>query len=201
MAAIARQRLPGVEVRVADADRLPFAAASFDAVLANMLLPHLAEPERTIAALARVCRPGGRMALTTWDRLATNRHHGVVWEAIRDVRAVAPPDLPPGPDFFRYSDDEAFAALLEGAGLEHVSVRTIPFAHRFASFDELWRTMVEGTVRTRALVIGQSGDLQRTIRARAEELSRRYLGPDGLELPISVKLGSGVVAALGLTVR
>ena len=49
----------------ADAALLPFADAQFDAVLAMHMLYHLAEPDRAIAEMARVVRPGGRLFVTT----------------------------------------------------------------------------------------------------------------------------------------
>ena len=46
----------------ADAGRMPFAAASFDAVLCLDLIHHLARPRDFFAEAARVLRPGGRIA-------------------------------------------------------------------------------------------------------------------------------------------
>ena len=48
---------------LADAVQLPFATASFDAVLAAGLLPHLADPVAGLSELARVTRPGGRLGV------------------------------------------------------------------------------------------------------------------------------------------
>lgn len=48
-------------VAVADAQALPFADASFDAVVANHMLYHVPDRPRAIADLARVLRPGGRL--------------------------------------------------------------------------------------------------------------------------------------------
>lgn len=48
----------------ADAARLPFADESLDTVLATEVLEHLTEPARSLAEMARVLRPGGRLLLT-----------------------------------------------------------------------------------------------------------------------------------------
>lgn len=56
-----------VEGRVADAAVLPFAAASFDAVIAMHVLHHVPEPARAVDEMARVLRPGGRVVATTND--------------------------------------------------------------------------------------------------------------------------------------
>ncbi|MBZ5580700.1 MAG: class I SAM-dependent methyltransferase [Acidobacteriia bacterium] len=42
-----------------DISRLPFAAESFDLVTANMVMEHVADPERTLEEVSRVLAPGG----------------------------------------------------------------------------------------------------------------------------------------------
>ena len=54
-------------IAVGDAQRAPFAAASFDAVTLWDVLEHLPDPHAAVAELARVLRPGGRLALSTGD--------------------------------------------------------------------------------------------------------------------------------------
>ena len=49
-------------------ERLPFADAAFDMVIASWVLEHLAEPERTFSEIARVLRPGGRFFFLTPNR-------------------------------------------------------------------------------------------------------------------------------------
>ena len=55
-----------VETRVADAEALPFADASFDAVLSTFGVMFAPDHARAASELARVCRPGGRIGLANW---------------------------------------------------------------------------------------------------------------------------------------
>jgi SAM-dependent methyltransferase len=95
MLALARSLNPSLELVRADAERLPFADASFDAVVANFVLLHLGRPEACAAELARVLAPGGTLALTTWDAPERGRLAGILFDAVAEVGAPAPPGLPP----------------------------------------------------------------------------------------------------------
>jgi ubiquinone/menaquinone biosynthesis C-methylase UbiE len=60
--AVARERgVPNVEFRRADAAKLPLAAHSVDAAFCVMVLHFVADPERAIADLCRITRPGGKV--------------------------------------------------------------------------------------------------------------------------------------------
>ena len=52
--------------QVADAEALPFADASFDAVLSTFGVMFTPDQAQAAAELARVCRPGGRIGLANW---------------------------------------------------------------------------------------------------------------------------------------
>ena len=57
---------PGV---VGDACRLPFRDAGFDAVVSSECVEHTPDPERAVAEMCRVVRPGGFVCLTTPNKL------------------------------------------------------------------------------------------------------------------------------------
>lgn len=191
MIALARERHPGLDLRVGSAEALP--AGGVDAVIGNFLVHHLAEPERVVRGFAEVLAPGGRLALTSWDQPARCRLVGVLLDAIAAVGAQPPPDLPPAPPFFRFADAGEFAALLTGAGFTGVSVTTVAFTHGISGADELWATLIEGTVRTAALVQGQRDRVRAAIRT---EFDRR-VAEHGQEIPVSVTLAAGATARTG----
>lgn len=63
MLAVARQQLPAsVRLVAANAEQLPFADASFDALTVTYLLRYVDDPGATLGELARVVRPDGTIA-------------------------------------------------------------------------------------------------------------------------------------------
>ena len=106
MVELARRLHPAVEFRVAQAEALPFEDDAFDAVVSNFVVPHLSRPERAVSELVRVLRGGGRLALTTWDQPDRMRFLGVFLDAFAEAGAAPLPDIPAGPAFFQFADDE-----------------------------------------------------------------------------------------------
>jgi hypothetical protein len=115
----------------------------------------------------------------------------VFLDAVTAAGARPPEEIPHGPPFFRFSEEEEFARLLGGQGLEGVQVRTISFMHTVASPDELWEGLLGGAVRISALIFGQTEEVQREIRAAFDQAVQPYAVDDRLKLPVSVKLASG----------
>ena len=62
----ARAERMEVSYQVADAEALPFADASFDAVLSTFGVMFSPDQATAAAELGRVCRPGGRIGLANW---------------------------------------------------------------------------------------------------------------------------------------
>lgn len=192
MVALASRRHPQISYQQGDVQRLPFPAASMDAVVGNFAILHVGRPERVASEAARVLVPGGALALSTWDVPARCRLLGVLTDAIGEAGAVPPPDVPVGPPFFRFSDEGEFTRLLTDAGFTDVRLHTIAFRHHVGTVAELWHGLINATVRTRALVTGQTDEIQAGIRAGMERLAAEYATADGLDLPVVMKIASGV---------
>ena len=189
--AMAAQLNPGLDFRRADAQDLPFTDESFTAVVANFLLPHLADHRTAVAEMTRTLAPGGWLAVSTWDLPERAAVLGIVVAAVAEAGAAPPAHLPAGPPFFAYSADEALVGLLHGAGLREVEARQLSLIHPVASPDELWHGVMHGTVRTAALVDSQRPRVRQRIRAAFDRLAGQYAAGAGLELPVSVKIAFG----------
>ena len=65
--AIARERLPGADLKLGELEGLPFPDASFDAVLAINSLQFTPDPSHAAREMVRVATRGGRIAVVVWS--------------------------------------------------------------------------------------------------------------------------------------
>jgi ubiquinone/menaquinone biosynthesis C-methylase UbiE len=191
MVRTASGRHVGLDFRVADAAQLPFPDASFDAVVMNFGLLHLARPERAISEAHRVLRSGGRFAFTVWAKPEEAVGFGVVLRAI-EKHGTMNVGLPAGPPFFQFTDEaEAAQALLRG-GFSQPSFQKLSLVWHLASAEEFWRAFSEGTVRTAGLLRAQTPDALAAIREAVFTALRQYEDKGGLVLPMPAVLASAV---------
>jgi SAM-dependent methyltransferase len=186
----ARSLNPEVQFVQGDVYALPFEDRSFDAVVCNFGLLHFGRPEDAAGALARVLAPGGGLALTVWDLPERARLQGVILDAVHEVGAELPPDVPPGPPLFRFADESEMTGLLRGAGLGEIEVTRVAYDAAVADFDEFWNGMVENGVRLRAIVHGQPEDVAHRIREGVQRRLEEYRNGEGFEIPVSATLAS-----------
>ncbi|MEV6950704.1 methyltransferase domain-containing protein [Streptomyces sp. NPDC051183] len=100
---------------LADAARLPLRDAVLDAVFAAGLIAHLPDPAENLRELARVVRPGGRLALFhPIGRAALAAHHGreLTADDMRAEHNLGPLLAGSGWQLTSYADEDArFLAL------------------------------------------------------------------------------------------
>jgi 2-polyprenyl-3-methyl-5-hydroxy-6-metoxy-1,4-benzoquinol methylase len=110
----ARMAAEGVDVTLAvgNAEHLEVTDAAFDTVVSVMGVIFVPDHEAAAGELARVCRPGGVVALTSWANEGWHR-------AWRDNAAGILSEVPSGtPDPDAWSDPDELARRLAAAGLD-----------------------------------------------------------------------------------
>jgi len=113
-----------IDLRPGDAEDLPFADASFDAVLSVFGSMFAPDHSQTAREIARVTRPGGTIALASWTP------DGFLGDLFRTVARYAPP--PPGiASPVLWGDADHLASLFGPAVSWTHSTRTFTF--RFPS--------------------------------------------------------------------
>jgi SAM-dependent methyltransferase len=128
---------PRIEFRTGDACTLPFPDAAFDRVLALLVLHFVAEPERAVAEMCRVARPGATIAAAVWDARGGFVANRMFWDTAvmldpggnaRRARTYTRPLSRPG----------ELAAAWRAAGIAEVQDTSLTIRMEFASFDDYW---------------------------------------------------------------
>jgi demethylmenaquinone methyltransferase/2-methoxy-6-polyprenyl-1,4-benzoquinol methylase len=117
---------------VCDAERLPFHDASFDLVTVSFGLRNMTHKEQALAEMARVLRPGGRLLVLEFSKVAAPLRPAYDWYSFRVLprlgRWVAGDE-----SSYRYlaesirvhPDQEALKAMMKAAGFGHVDVHNL----------------------------------------------------------------------------
>ncbi|SBT42052.1 class I SAM-dependent methyltransferase [Micromonospora auratinigra] len=193
MLAEARRTAPGARVQQAALPRLPHPAGVFDAVVANFVLNHVADPAAALAELRRVIRPGGRVAVTVWPSPHPPLQR--LWgEAVAAAGVPVPTDLPrlaPERDFPR--TEAGLAGLLAAAGLTDVRAATPTWTHH-TDPEDWWAGPAAGISTVGLLWERAPAAARQRLRQEYDRLSAAYRQADGsLALPTAALLGSGRV--------
>jgi SAM-dependent methyltransferase len=190
MIELAEKCFPNIDFRVADVEHLPFADQSFDAVVCNFGLGHFPNPETSVAECVRTLRRGGRIALSWWDQ-PSKIIQGIFLDAITEIGAKPPPDVPTGYSVFRFADTDEFSRLLKGSGLSEVAIEEHETTHLIPDVETLWRGGLGSFALTASAIAHQDADTQSKIRAALERRAAAYQTADGMKLPVAFKIGVG----------
>jgi SAM-dependent methyltransferase len=137
--AAARERNPGVDVRLAAAEQLPFDGDGFDAVLAQLVVHFMADPVAGLREMARVARPGGAVAACVWDHAGGQGPLGVFWEAVHTLDAAAHDESD-----LAGAREGHLAELFAAAGIQQIEQTVLASSVEHPSFEEWWEPFTLG---------------------------------------------------------
>ena len=166
-AAATKHRYPGVDVRQAAADAIPFPDRSFDATLAQLVVHFMPDPVAGIREMARVTRPGSPVVACVWDHAGGRTPVGPFWVAAKalDPTAADESDL-------AGAREGHLAELFRAAGLRDVEESVMVADREHPSFEDWWLPIESGTGPAGAHFLRLAPD----DRARLREQARRLLG-------------------------
>lgn len=177
VAAALRHAAPNARFEAGSAHALPVEAARFGSALSQLVLNDIPDPDRALAEMVRVTRPGGRVAAAVWDRagglgfLRLFLDAAALTEAEGEALRAKLLDV-------RLATEEDLAALWADGGLADVRVGTLSIRMEYLDFRDYWDSLmgVHEEVRgfVEALPVEAAARLQAAVR-------RAYHGgrPDG----------------------
>jgi SAM-dependent methyltransferase len=157
--AAARERHPGVDIREAAAEQLPFADREFDAALAQLVVHFMADPAAGVAEMRRVTREGGVVVACVWDHGGGHGPLTTLWNAARELRPGTV-----GESRMTGSHAGDLMRLFEAAGLREVEENALTVSVRYASFDEWWEPFTLGVGPAGSFVAGLDPDERARLR-------------------------------------
>ena len=173
--AAVRARYPGVDVRLAAAEELPFPNGGFDAVLAQLVVHFMADPVAGLTEMARVTQLDGVVAACVWDLAGGRAPLSPFWHAAREIDPAAP-----GEAGFPGTRAGHLRELFEAAGLTEVEEDELSVTVEHASFDEWWEPFTLGVGPAGAYARSLSDEALAALRDRC-----RAQFPDGA-FPLTV---------------
>ena len=189
--ALARKTSESIRFEVADAEVLPFEDGEFDAVVCAFGMCHFPNPGAAVQEAARVLKSGGRFAFAVWDTPDRAVGFGAINAAIGE-HGARPTDLPPGPDFFRFSTPAESLKTLEDAGFVSLKFQHVPQLWRLADADQLYTAITGGSVRAAATIQAQTQAAREEIRRAIKGSVESWKVGDHYEIPMPAVVASGV---------
>jgi len=131
--AAASARHPGVDVRLASAEDLPYPDGVFDATFAQLVVHFMSDPVAGLSEMARVTRADGVVAACVWDLAGGRAPISPFWRAARELDC--------------HAEDESGLAgaragqlseLFEAAGLRRLEEAELSASVDYSSFEEWW---------------------------------------------------------------
>ena len=166
-----------VTFEVADAERLPYADARFDAVMSTFGVMFAPDHAASAAELVRVCRPGGRIGLANWTP------EGFVGQMFKTLGRHLPP--PKGLQSPSLWGDQAHLRSLFGRDAAAIAVTPRRFNFRYRSaahFIEVFRNWYGPVLKAFAALPAENARaLERDLTDLIE--SRNVAGPASLVVP------------------
>ena len=161
----ARERLPGVDIRLASAEALPFDSDSVDLAVAQLVVHFMSDPVQGLAEMARVAKRGGRVAANVWDHAGEKGPLAVFWRAARD--------LDPG-----VRDESGLAGAREGhlaelfqtVGLHDIEAFPLTVRAGYADFETWWTTFTLGVGPAGEYVTGLDESRRETLHRHCAQL-------------------------------
>ena len=174
MLAVAKELVPSLDWRQGTAESMPFADASFDAVVSQFGLMFM-DRDKALREMLRVLKPQGRLVVAVWDNVQNIPAYAAEVSLLDRLAGTRAADALRAP--FALGDCKLLGELFNKAGASSVMITTSKGVARFPSI----RVMVEADLRAWLPVMGVSLSEEEIVRIleEAEDALDSYVTDDG----------------------
>lgn len=178
---------PGITAEVAQAERIPFANDSFDAIFSQLVIHFIRDLAQAGREIVRVLKPGGAVSVCTWN-IPRMEMLGLLPRAAEAAGIHVETNR-----VEEFNEPGSVARFLESIGLQQVEESMITVASAYTDFDELWGSYL--------LTIGPMGPWMSAqpleVHAAIKRAMRALLNdPAGsVTLHGEARVGTGVLSA------
>lgn len=171
---------PPIRWEQASAEDLPWPDATFDVVLAQVVLMFVPDRAAALAEAHRVLRPGGRLAVATCRPLEHQPGYALLVDAMRRHVGVPAAEIIASP--YALGDGGEVRGLLDKAGFADVHVRYAVWSARFPSAEALLR-FESASSPLGEVVSALDADVAAALVADVTERFRPHTDDDGVVFP------------------
>ena len=164
---------PPIDFQLADAEALPFADQSFDCVISTFGVMFAGDQQQAARELARVCRPGGRLALIVWAA------EGAVKDFLGIIGKYVPAP-PSGPSPMSWGDEAHARSLLD----EEFELNFEPGVndHYLPGVEAAWNWYAAGFGPMKGLIEALPPDQLAAFKQEIDAYHAAYRVPAGLHV-------------------
>jgi SAM-dependent methyltransferase len=169
---VCRRRVPGADVRVGTAERLPDFGVAFDVVMSQLVVNFMTDTAAGVHAMRAAARPGGLVSSCVWDYADAMTMLRIFWDAALELDPGAPDEG----RTMHYCSRSELRELWEHCGLRDVETGELVVEASYVGFEDYWRPFPTGLAPSGAYCASLDPPTQEALR---ESCFRRLGEPSG----------------------